>query len=88
MRGGIAPPFVLQVYVLSWLLRSKLPVFVYEHTGLTLDVHFHVKQSVIIHVLKTQGDGGQLLAVAKQGRDVVNPGADTPTDVRPGLASA
>src|SRR5260370_40753501 len=54
--GGLLPPFVLQVYVPGWLERSKLPVFVYEHNGLTLDVNFHVKQSVIIHVFKAQGD--------------------------------
>ena len=58
MHGGIAPPFVLQVYVLGGLERSELAVLVYEHNGLTLDVNFHVKQSVIIHVFKTQGDGG------------------------------
>src|SRR5258708_16999831 len=55
--GGIAPPFVLQVYVLGGLERSELPVFVYEHDSLLLDVNFHVQESIIVHVFKAQGDG-------------------------------
>jgi hypothetical protein len=57
MHGGIAPPFVLQVYVLGGLERSELTVLVYEHNGLLLNVNFHVKQPVTVHVFKAQGDG-------------------------------
>ena len=62
--GGIAPPFVLQVYVLGGLERSELAIRVYEHNGLLLNVHFHVKQPVTVRFLHTLSEA-RLIAIVE-----------------------